>query len=109
MVQAKGAPLRHPFDVRTHHKKDAMFNPLCAKLRIVALGNHKDHIRTKSEKYAPVHPPNSMQLITSLDIEKCRTLKQSDCKNAFCPGILPDDEITIIKPPIDDPNIKNKY
>ena len=27
-----------------------------------------------------------------------RRLKQGDCKNAFCNGVLPDDEIYIVKP-----------
>ena len=43
-------------------------------------------------------------------MEKHRTLKQGDCKNAFCQGVLPDDEITIAKPPIGDPGAgKDKY
>ena len=33
-------------------------------------------------------------------VEDGRRLKQGDCKNAFCNGILPDDEITIVRPPI---------
>jgi hypothetical protein len=41
-----------------------------------------------------------MRLMVSLAVEQRRTLKQGDCKNAFCQGILPDDEITIVKPPI---------
>ena len=51
-----------------------------------------------------------MRLMVSLAVEKCRTLKQGDCKNAFCQGILPDDEITIVKPPIGDPDAdKDEY
>ncbi len=85
-------------------KRDELFHPLCAKLRIVALGNHEDRIWYKSEKCAPVLRPDLMQLITSLAMEKHRTLKQGDCKNAFCQGILPHNEKTIIKPPIGDPD-----
>ena len=32
-----------------------------------------------------------------------RRLKQGDCRNAFCNGILPNDEICIVKPPADCP------
>jgi hypothetical protein len=39
-------------------------------------------------------------------VEWRRTIKQGDCKNAFCQGILPPDEITIVKPPIGDPDAK---
>ncbi len=43
-------------------------------------------------------------------MERCPTLKQSNCKNAFCQCALPDDEITIVKPPIRDPDTtKNEY
>jgi hypothetical protein len=87
-----------------------MFNPLCAKSRIVALDNHEDRIWAKSDKYAPVLRPNLMHLLTSMAVKKHCTLKQGDCKNAFCQGILPDDKITIIKPPIGDPDAeKDKY
>ncbi len=39
-------------------------------------------------------------------VERRHTLKQGNCKNAFCQGILLDDEITIVKPPIGDPDAK---
>jgi hypothetical protein len=39
-------------------------------------------------------------------VEQQGTLQQGNCKNAFCQGILPPDEITIIKPPIGDPDAK---
>ncbi len=91
-------------------KKDKMFNPLHAKSNIIALGNHEDSIWMKSEKYAPVLWPDSMHLITSMAVEKHRTLKQGNCKNAFCQGILPKDKITIIKPPIGNPDAeKDEY
>jgi hypothetical protein len=70
-------------------KKDEMFNPPCAKSWIIALGNHEDCIWTKSEKYAPVLQPDLMRLITSMAIEKYRTLKKGNCKTrsakASCP------------------------
>ncbi len=47
-----------------------------------------------------------MHLIVSMAVEWHFTLQQGDCKNAFCQGILPPDEITIVKPPIGDPDTK---
>ncbi len=47
-----------------------------------------------------------MRLIVSMAVEQQRTLQQGDCKNAFCQGILSPDEITIVKPPIGDPDAK---
>ncbi len=85
-------------------------NPLRAKSCIVVLGNHKDRVWTKPKNYAPNLHPDSMRLMINLAMERHCTLKQGNCKNAFCQGALPDDEITIIKPPIGDPDAtKNKY
>jgi hypothetical protein len=51
-----------------------------------------------------------MHLMVSLATENCGTLKQGNSKIAFCQGILSDDEITIVKPPIGDTDAtKNKY
>jgi hypothetical protein len=30
-------------------------------------------------------------------------LQQGNCKNAFCRARLPDDELTVIQPPVGDP------
>jgi hypothetical protein len=85
-------------------------NPLRTKSCIVVLGNHKDRVWTKPKKYAPVLHLDSMSLMVSLAMEPCCALKQGNCKDAFCQGVLPDDKITIIKPPIGDPYpTKNKY
>jgi hypothetical protein len=102
----KGAPRAIPTMCVLSIKKDKMLNPLCTKSWIVVLGNHKDPVWTKSEKYAPVLCPDTMRLMVSLAVERWRTLKQGDCKNAFCQGTLPDNEITIVKPPIGDPDAK---
>jgi hypothetical protein len=91
-------------------KKDEMMNPLRAKSCIIVLGNHEDRVWTKPEKYAPVLRPDSMQLTVSMATERHTVLKQGDCKNAFCQGILPNDKITIVKPPIGDPDArKDEY
>jgi hypothetical protein len=84
-------------------KKDEMMNPLRAKFCIVVLGNHEDRVWTKPEKYAPVLHPDSMRLMVSMATKRHTVLKQGDCKNAFCQGILPNDKIMIAKPPIGDP------
>ena len=105
--RAKGAPRAIPTMCVLTIKPDEMLRPHRAKSRIVVLGNHEDRIWTKSEKYAPVLRPDTLRLIVSMAIQKRRTLKQGDCKNAFCQGILPPDEITIVKPPIGDPDAKN--
>jgi hypothetical protein len=43
-------------------------------------------------------------------VQQRHTLKQGDCKNAFCQSVLPLDEITIVKPSIGDPNAtKDEY
>jgi hypothetical protein len=102
----KGAPRAIPTMCVLTIKPDEMLRPHRAKARIVVLGNHEDCIWTKSEKYAPVLRPDTLRLLTSMAIERWRTLKQGDCKNAFCQGILPPDEITIVKPPIGDPDAK---
>ncbi len=47
-----------------------------------------------------------MHLIVSMAVERRRTLQQGNCENAFCQGILTLDEITIVKPPIGDPDTK---
>jgi hypothetical protein len=96
--RAKGAPCAIPLMYVLMIKKDEMLNPIRAKSRIDALGNHKDCIWTKSDKYTPILLPYSTSLIPSMSVEKCCTLKQGDCKNKFCQSILPDDKITIIKP-----------
>ena len=43
-------------------------------------------------------------------VENRRTLKQGDCKNAFCNGDLPPEEVTVVRPPKGDPTAKkNKF
>ena len=74
-------------------------NPTCAKSRIVALGNLEKQIWSQENRYAPVLSATAARLLTSIAVEDGRRLKQGDCKIAFCNGILPDDEIYIVKPP----------
>jgi hypothetical protein len=93
-------------------KPDEMMNPHRAKSCIVVLGNgnHEDQIWTKPEKYAPVLRPGTMCFLLSMAVKQGRVLKQGDCKNIFCQGILPPDKITIVKPLIGDPeSAKDEY
>ena len=108
--RAKVAPRAIPTMCVLTIKPDEMLRPHCAKWRIVVLGNHEEHIWTKSKKYAPVLHPDTLRLIVSMAVQQQHTLKQGDCKNAFCQSVLPPDEITGVKPPIGDPNAtKDKY
>ena len=91
-------------------KKDEQLLHLRAKSRIVALGNLEEHFWSKSDRFAPVLHQDSLRFLTSLAVEKRRALRQGDCKNAFCHGILPPEETTIVRPPAGDPDAEpHKY
>ena len=57
----------------------------------------------KSDKFAPVLRQDSLRLLTSLAVSSRRPLRQGDCTNAFCQGVLPPEELTIVRPPSGDP------
>ena len=76
-------------------KNDKEGNPVRAKLRIVALGNLEKRIWSRGDRYAPVLSSTASRLLLSMAVSDRRKLKQGDCKNAFCNGILPEDEICI--------------
>jgi hypothetical protein len=84
-------------------KKDELLRSLRAKSCIVVLGNHEDRVWAKSNKYAPVLHQDSLQFLASMAVLARRPLHQGDCKNSFCQGILPPDEVTIVHPPSGDP------
>ena len=109
-LRAEGAPKAIPTMCVLTIKKDENLLPLRAKSRIVVLGNHEDRVWSKSERFAPVLRGDSLRFLVSLAVEKRRVLRQGDCKNAFCQGILPPDEITIVRPPAGDPYVDpNEY
>jgi hypothetical protein len=83
-LREKGAPWANPTMCVLTIKPDKKMNPNQAKSCIVMLGNYKDRIWFKSEKYAPALCPDTMRLIVSMAVEQQRTLNQGDCKNAFC-------------------------
>jgi hypothetical protein len=84
-------------------KPDKDGKPHRAKSRIVVLGNHEDRYWSKSQRYAPVLKYVSLRMLASKAAECKRILQQGDCKNAFCQAYLPDDECTVVRPPVGDP------
>jgi hypothetical protein len=76
--------------------------PLRAKSHIVVLGYREDCDWLKSDCFAPILRLHSLQFLVSLAVQRRCGLKQGDCKNAFCQGILPPEEITIVCPPLGD-------
>ena len=90
-------------------KNDKEGNPVRAKSRIVALGNLEKRIWSRGDRYAPVLSSTASQLLLSMAVSDGRKLKQGDCKNAFCNGILPEDEICIVKPPLGCPRSTGSY
>ena len=81
-------------------KPDMDGNPNRAKSQFVALGSLEQRIWSWEDKYIPVLRSTASQLLVSMVVDNGRCLKQADCRNAFCNGILPDDETCIVKPPI---------
>ena len=102
-LREKGAPRTIPTMCVLTIKKDENLRPLHAKSRMVVLGNHEHRIWKKSKKFAPVLRQDSLRFLTSMAVASCRPFRQGDCKNAFCQGFLPPDEITIVRPPRGDP------
>jgi hypothetical protein len=91
-------------------KKDKHLMPLCAKSWIVVLGNCECRDWSKSNQFSPVLCYDSLHFLVSLVVQHCHGLKQGDCKNAFCQGILPPEEVTIVCPPSSDPDApKDEY
>ena len=91
-------------------KKDENLMPLQAKSWIVVLGNRENWEWSKSNRFAPVLRFDSLRYLFSLAVHQRWGLKQGGCKNAFCQGILPPEEITIVWPPSGDPDAaKDKF
>ncbi|KAL7547756.1 hypothetical protein ACHAWF_011034 [Thalassiosira exigua] len=103
-LREKGASCAIPAMCVLTIKKEENLLPLRAKSRIAVLGNHKDRVWSKSEKFTPVLRSDLLCLLYSMAVEQRRVLKQGDFKNAFCNGDLPPGETTIVKPPVGDPD-----
>ena len=76
--------------------------PLWAKSCVVILGNCEGRDWSKSECFVPVLQFDSLRFLVSLSAQHRRGLKQGDCKNVFCQGILSPEETTIVRPPSGD-------
>ena len=105
-LREKGAPKAIPTMCVLTVKRDESMMPVRAKSRIVVLGNHEDRQWSKPERFAPVLRGDSLRFLVSMAVDAHRVLKQGDCKNAFCQGELPADEVTIVRPPKGDPSAK---
>ncbi len=103
-LREKGAPCAIPTMCVLTIKCDENLLPHHAKSQIVVLGNHEDRVWSKSDKFAPVLQGDSLRFLVSMAVQHCRPLHQGDCKNAFCQGILPPEEVTIVCPPSGDPD-----
>ena len=95
---------RHPNHGCHVVKFEGNYNPHRAKSCILILGNHEDCTFNKSQRFSPVLSYSSLRILTSKTIEKICILQQGYCKNAFFGALLPEDEITIVRPPLGDPN-----
>ena len=80
-------------------KPDMKGDPTRVKSCILALGNLKKRIWSREDQYAPALSATASRLLTSMTVDNRRRLKQGDCKNVFCNGILPKDKTCIVKPP----------
>eukprot|EP00957_Ditylum_brightwellii_P184207 14030896-Ditylum_brightwellii.AAC.1 len=92
----QGAPKALSLMCVLNGKHDELGCPIHAKSCIVVLGNMEDCSWDKGQVYAPVITQTQVQLLTSMSVSKNRVLKQADCRNAFCHGVLPEDEVVIV-------------
>ena len=76
---------------------------VCAKYRIVALGNHEARNWSKANCYAPVCSQHDVRLIAALACLSYGTLKQGNYKHAFCQSYLLENERLFVKPPANCP------
>ncbi len=103
-LRAKGAPKAIPTMCVLTIKKGDQLMPLQAKSHIVVLGNRETRQWSKCNRFAPILWFDSLRFLVSLSTQHSRGLKQGDCKNAFCHGILPPDKTTIVQTPLGDPD-----
>ncbi len=108
-LQEKGMSKAIPAMCVLTIKKDKQLMPLQAKSRIVVLGNRECRDWSKSDQFAPVLHFDSFRFLVILAVQHCCGLKRGDCKNA-CQGVLPPEEVTIVRPPLGDTDAaKDEY
>ena len=81
--------------------------PLRSKFRIVVLDKFEDRLYQKSQCYALFLKYSCLCLLTARSVGDKRILQQGYFNNAFCNATLPDDEVTLIRPPIGDPDFQD--
>ena len=87
-------------------KNDKYGKALCYKYPIVVLGNFEDCLYQKSQRYALFLKYSPLRILTDKAAEEKCTLQQGDWNNAFCNAKIPDNEVTVIRPPIGDPDFQ---
>ena len=87
-------------------KNEKYGKPLRAKSRIVVLGNFEDRLYQKSKRYDPVLKYSSLRLRTAKAVGDNRIIQQGDRKNALCNATLPENEVTVIRTPMGDPDFQ---
>ena len=80
-------------------KRDKDGNPARAKYRIVVLGNLDTYAWEKHDCFAPVLAQHDLRLLVNMAVELQCIPKTGDVSQAFCQSFLPDQELTICKPP----------
>jgi hypothetical protein len=81
-------------------KYDSCNRPKRAKYRIVVLGNHDYHTRSREATAAPVMSQMELRLLTALAVSHKTVLKNCDVKQAFVQSSLRDTETYFVKPPV---------
>ena len=91
-------------------KNDKDGKPLRAKSHIFVLRNFEERIYQKSQRYDLVLKYINLCLLTKKSVGDKKIIHQGDCKNVLCNVKLPDEKITVIRPPIGKPAFKyNAY
>ena len=67
------------------------------------LGNFEDRLYQKPQRYALVLKYSSLRFLKAKAVGYKRITQQGDCKNALYNATLPENEVTVIRPPIGDP------
>ena len=87
-------------------KNDKDGKPLRSKSWIVVFGDFEDLLYQKPQRYATVLKYSSLCLLTAKAVGDKRILQQGECKNALYNATLPDNKVTVIRPPIGDPDFQ---
>ena len=85
-------------------KRDGKYNPHHSKSRIIVLRNHEYLAFNKSQRFALFLSYSSIRLLTSKSTKKRCILQQAYGKNYLCNALLPDKKLTIVLPPLVDPD-----